>query len=121
VFVVGADGVVVDSREFWNQDNSEDSKGRGRGLGAVGQEKGGKEGVGGGDFVNGTLGMGIISGKWSHSNFATENVEFNLVFGNKVGKLGDKFYIAYEKQATEVNRFASAWKQKSLKPMTALS
>jgi hypothetical protein len=24
-------------------------------------------------------------------------------------------------KATEVNRFASAWKQKSLKPMTALS
>jgi hypothetical protein len=93
VFVVGADGLVVSSREFWNQYDSEDSKQRGRGLRAVGQEKGGKEGVGGSNFVNGTLGMGIISGKWSHSNFATQVMEFNLVFSNKVGKVGDKFHI----------------------------
>jgi hypothetical protein len=93
VFVAGADDLVVGSREFWNQDSSEDSKQRGRGLRVVDWEKGGKEGVGGSNFVNGTLGMGIISGKWSHSNFATKDVEFDLVFGNKVGKVGDKFYI----------------------------
>jgi hypothetical protein len=62
-------------------------------LRAVEWEKGGKEGVGGSNFVNGSLGMGIISGKWCHGNFATEDVEFDLIFGNKVGKVGDKFHI----------------------------
>jgi hypothetical protein len=96
VFVIGADGLVVSGREFWNQDDLEDSKQRERGLKVVGWEKGGKEGVGGGDFVNSLLGMGIISREWCHGNFAPKDVEFNFVFGNKeVGKMGDKFHIGH--------------------------
>ena len=93
MFVAGADGLVVGSREFWNQDDSENSKQRGRGLRSAGWEKGGKEGVGGSDFVNGLLGMGIVSRKWCHGNFASKDMEFDFVFGNKVGKMRDKFHI----------------------------
>jgi hypothetical protein len=67
----------------------------------VGWEEEGKEGVGGGDFVNSLLGMGIISREWSHGNFAPKDVGFYFVFGNNVGKMGDKFHIG---QATENGR-----------------
>jgi hypothetical protein len=36
MFVAGTDGLVVGSREFWNQDDLENGKQRGRGLRSAG-------------------------------------------------------------------------------------
>lgn len=50
----GADSLVIGGREFWNQDDSEDSERRRRGLGVGSRDKGGKKGVSSRYFVNGT-------------------------------------------------------------------
>jgi hypothetical protein len=34
-----------------------------------------------------------VGNGWCHGNFASKDMEFDFVFGNKVGKMRDKFHI----------------------------